>query len=203
MKSERGLITLALAASLAGCGYAAQGAPAHTASPSASPSAAATAPATPSPEATPAVRTYTNTAGAYSLQYPATWFAIPDAGISNDFPSVFSNENVQVPPTIPQIGTPNNVLLTVGRDPTIGGCSIPSDFVVSTSDTMLGGEPAKRDVVNEPPGWGSSDHLYRIRVEGVHRNHCWAATFDSRTQAARDGSAATDDQIIASFNFLD
>jgi hypothetical protein len=50
---------------------------------------------------------------------------------------------------------------------------------------------------------GSPDTLYSIQVEAVYRGHCWSAMFDSRTQAARDKNAATDDQIIASFKFLD
>jgi len=88
------------------------------------------------------------------------------------------------------------------RDPTNSGCSRPTN-VTSTSDTALGVELAKRYVIASPAGMGSSDPLYRILVDGVHRGHCWTATFDSRTQTARDGSAATNDQIIASFKFLD
>jgi hypothetical protein len=88
------------------------------------------------------------------------------------------------------------------RDPTNGACASPSN-ATSNSDAALGVEPAKRYVIAGPAGMGSTDTLYRILVEGVHRGHCWSATFDSRTQTARDSSATTDDQIIASFKFLD
>jgi hypothetical protein len=159
---------------------------------------------TPSSGATQGWHGYTNAAGAYSLQYPANWYAIPNPNTPNDYPSSFSNEDAGYwPRTSPPVGTPANVFLTVMRDPTNGGCGNPPDFVVSTSDTTLGGEPAKRYVVNRPPGMGSSDHLYGILVDGVHRGHCWTAMFDSRTQTARDSNATTDDQIIASFRFLD
>lgn len=202
MQLDRLLIISAIAGTLTGCGYAAQGTPEHNASPSSSPSATSSSPSTPSPGAT-AGWPYTNTAGGYSLQYPASWYQIPNPNTPNDYPSSFSNEKAGYwPRTSPEIGTSGNVFLTVMRDPTKSGCSSPTN-VTSSSGTALGVEPAKRYVIASPPGMGSSDTLYRILVDGVHRGHCWSATFDSRTQTARDGSAATDDQIIASFKFLD
>jgi hypothetical protein len=93
------------------------------------------------------------------------------------------------------------VFLTVLRDSSVGSCVSPVS-TTSSSDTTLNGAPAKRYVVDLPTGFGSLDPTYRIVVMAVHQGHCWILTFDSRTQAARDGNAAVDDQIVASFRFL-
>src|SRR2546429_2161908 len=123
--------------------------------------------------------------------------------VPNDYPSSFSNENAGYwPRSSPQIGTADNVFLTVGRDPTPGACGAYSD-PVRASDTTLGDDPAKRYVIASPPGFGNPDPSYRILIEGVHQNHCWILSFDSRTQRARDTNAADDDRIVASFKFLD
>jgi len=199
MKSYRLFVIATGLLTLVGCSHAAgggapQGEPTHT------PSASAT---TTVPAPSPGWHTYTNTAGAYSLQYPANWHEIPNPNVPNDYPSSFSNENAGYwPRTSPEVGTPANVFLTVERDSTVGTCANPP-HVTSSSDTRLGGELAKRYVMAIPPGYGSTDTTYRIMVGAVHRNHCWDAMFDSRTQTARDGNASTDDQIIASFKFLD
>jgi hypothetical protein len=199
MKRDTPIVTAALAAILAGCG---QVAASPAASPTASTSAAVTSPRTSSASARIGWHKYTNAGGAYSLQYPANWYQIPNHNApANDYPSSFSNENIEYGNS-PQVGTPANVFLTVLRDPGTGGCSTPPN-VTSSSDTTLGGETAKRYLMTMPPGMGSTDTTYRIRVDAVHRSHCWFATFDSRTQAARDNNAATDDEIIASFAFLD
>ena len=203
MKHGTPLVIVVVAVALAGCGHAAQGTPEHAASPTALASATATSQATPLAEATPGWHMYTNTAGAYSLKYPASWYEIPNPNFPNDYPSSFSNENAGYwPRSTPQIGTADNVFLTVGRDPTPGGCGAYSD-PVRASDTTLGDDPAKRYVTASPPGFGNPDPSYRILIEGVHQNHCWLLSFDSRTQRARDTNAADDDQIVASFKFLD
>lgn len=158
--------------------------------------------ASPTPVSPGGWPTYVNTAGGYSLSYPPTWYQIPNPNTPNDYPASFSNENAGYwPRSTPEVGTPNNVFLTVGRDAGSGSCGSPQS-VISSSAVLLGGVPASRYIVNLPPGLGDPDPNYRIVVSAAYKGDCWSLTFDSRTISARDGNAPIDDQIIGSFRFL-
>src|SRR3981081_583464 len=125
MRSHRPFITAAVLLTLVGCGHVAGGGGAPQGEPTQTPSAPATAMA---PAPSPGWHTYTNIAGAYSLQYPANWHQIPNPNVPNDYPSSFSNEDAGYwPRTGPEVGTPANVFLTIERDPTAGACANPPD----------------------------------------------------------------------------
>jgi len=192
MRSIGGGLLVALGLALASCGSnQSTGSPGATASvsPSGTPS--------PSHTAQPGWKTYLSARWGYSIDYPADWFDLDNAG-APDTQKYFSNERVGAPLEM----TARGVWVTVEVQPNpTGPCppSYVSKYVVRQSPTTLDSVATTRYVINMTPSGGEAGYI--IGVWGMHSASCYSIQFLSTTPATRDALAGTADKLIASFRF--
>lgn len=166
---------------------------------SGSPTASVAATATPSVShtAAPGWKTYSSVRWGYSIDYPTSWYDLPNHG-APDTQKYFSNETVGAPLQMSASG----VWETIDVEPNQSEpCTPPwaSSMAVRQSPITLDGVSTTRYVVNFTPS--GTEASYMVGVWDGHGGRCYGITFQSNNPSARDANIDVDDQAIASFRF--
>jgi len=168
-----------------------------TTSPSATTSASPSVTPSPSHIAQPGWKTYVSARWGYSIDYPTSWYDVPNHG-APDTQKYFSNENVGAPLQMSASGVYETI--TIGLNQTEPCApSWASGMAIRQSPITLDGVSTTRYVVNFTPSGTEASYLAGVWVS--HSGSCYGITFQSQNPSARDTNIDVADQAIASFQF--
>ncbi len=193
-----------LAALIIGCGS--QVATAPSASPQQS-SSSPTPASTPSPEIpspspcageapaahpSPGWLTYSSTEWCYSVDYPASWYDLPNFG-APDTEKYFSNENAGSPLQLTNEGI--FLSISVRSAP----CwPVPVYYRIDGEAVLtVAGQTVTRTYGYLAPS--GAENAWTIHAAIAHGSNCYAFDYITVTQSARDKNLSTADQMITTF----
>ena len=202
----RSLICLLLTAVLVGCGAPVATATSPSSQRTASTTTAiATPTTTPSPHscsgeaatprASPGWITYSSLAWCFALDYPASWYDLPNLGAPHT-DKYFSNEDVGGPLYLTAAGIFLVVSITHGDCP---AAWMKNYRIDGESTLIVAGTPVRRTYGFLAPPQSESGWIIHAAV--ARSSNCYTIEFITLSRSARDSNLATADRIITSFRF--
>jgi hypothetical protein len=150
------------------------------------------------PISRPGFRIYVSSRWGYVLEYPDTWYVVPNSGAPDTY-MYFASENVAGPIQM----TPSGVWLTVGinqvPDYDCKNGPLRGQKIVQQSPVTIGGLAGTRTVGDTTGGYEAYwSIIYSVSRPGT----CYSFQFGTNVQKTRDLNIPTADAIISTVRFV-